>query len=108
MKKFLWVLIMMQVLFSSGCSDEKSKIEAYKNNFVKHCINSASGTEDKINTITDVCNCAFDKIVKKYGMNKFIQLDKQLKDNGYSPPEVEQDMVSIVKFCLSELKESTH
>lgn len=34
MKKFLWVLIMMQVLFSSGCSDEKSKIEAYKNNFV--------------------------------------------------------------------------
>ncbi|MFS1563440.1 MAG: hypothetical protein ACL7AX_07595 [Candidatus Arsenophonus phytopathogenicus] len=47
MKKILWVLIMMQVLFSSGCFDEKSKIEAYKNNFVKHCINSASGTEDK-------------------------------------------------------------
>lgn len=41
-------------------------------------------------------------------MNKFIQLDKQLKDNGYSPPDIEQDMVSIVKFCLSELKESTH
>ncbi|WGO84652.1 hypothetical protein [Arsenophonus apicola] len=108
MKKFLVVLIIIQVLFVSACSDEKSKIEAYKNNFVKYCISSARGTEGNISTITDVCNCAFDKIVKNYGMNKFIQLDKQLKDNGYTPPEVEQNMVSIVESCLAELKKNTH
>ncbi|WGL97207.1 hypothetical protein QE177_08165 [Arsenophonus sp. aPb] len=108
MKKFLGVLLMIQVLFASACSDEKPKIGAYKNNFVKYCTSSARGNEVNISTITDVCNCAFDKIVKKYGINKFIQLDKQLKDKGYTPPEVEQNMVSIVESCLAELKENSH
>lgn len=108
MKKLLGILLMIQILFASACSDEKSKIKAYKNNFVKHCISSARGSEGNISTITDVCNCAFDKIVKKYGINKFILLDKQLKDNGYTPPEVEQNMVSIVESCLAELKKNAH
>lgn len=56
--------------------------------------------EGNINTVTDVYNCAFDKIVEEYGMSKFIQLDKQLKDNGYSPTAIEQNMVSIVEACL--------
>ncbi|MFV9998085.1 MAG: hypothetical protein AB8W37_07975 [Arsenophonus endosymbiont of Dermacentor nuttalli] len=40
-------------------------------------------------------------------MSKFIQLDKQLKDDGYSPPAVEQNMVSIVEACLTKLKKNT-
>lgn len=108
MKKFLEFLLIIQVLFTSVCSDEKTKIEEYKTNFAKYCTSSARGSEGNISFITNVCNCAFDKIVKKYGINKFIQLDNQLKDNGYTPPEVEQNMVRIVESCLAELKKNSY
>lgn len=41
MKKNLVTLTMIEVLFLSACSDKKSKIAVYKDNFVKHCVSSA-------------------------------------------------------------------
>ena len=104
MKKLALILGMagaMAVL--SACSDEKSEIAEYKENFVNTCV-VASGNPhgETAKAVTAICGCA--KTIEKYGLAEFKRMDAELEKSGTAEPEFQKTMIEFVQQCSTNAR----
>ena len=101
MKKIALVLGMVGVMtILSACSDEKSEIAEYKENFVNTCVVASGNPQgETANAVTAICGCAYDKTIEKYGLKEFKRMDSELAKSGTAVPEFQQSMIEFVQQC---------
>lgn len=101
MKKLVLVLGMAGVMsVLSACSDEKSEIAEYKENFVNTCVVASGNPQgETAKAISAICGCAYDKTIEKYGLSEFKRMDGELEKSGNAEPEFQKTMIEFVQQC---------
>ncbi|HDN2512964.1 MULTISPECIES: hypothetical protein [Providencia] len=101
MKKLVLILGMAGVMsVLSACSDEKSEIAEYKENFVNTCVVASGNPQgETAKAISAICGCAYDKTIEKYGLSEFKRMDGELEKSGNAEPEFQKTMIEFVQQC---------
>ncbi|WP_369311624.1 hypothetical protein [Providencia rettgeri] len=106
MKKLALILGMVGVVsVLSACSDEKSEIAEYKENFVNTCVVASGNPQgETAKAISAICGCAYDKTIEKYGLSEFKRMDSELEKSGNAEPEFQKTMIEFVQQCSQDAR----
>ncbi|HHE6467532.1 TPA: hypothetical protein ACPFI9_000187 [Providencia rettgeri] len=106
MKKLALILGMAgAMVVLSACSDEKSEIAEYKDNFVNTCVIASGNPQgETANAVSAICGCAYDKTIEKYGLAEFKRMDAELEKSGTAEPEFQKTMIEFVQQCSTNAR----